>query len=93
VALVDPEVLSDKDLARIYIAGRRAEAQRVEACLSGYGIDYTVAQEPFRTRLLGLLPVEYQGLAFYVLRGQAEFCRQALTRAGLVQGLAEDDGG
>jgi hypothetical protein len=91
MGLVDREALADKELARVYIAGRRAEAQRVEAILSGCGVDYTVQQEPFRVRLLGLLPVEYQGVAFYVVSGQAHVCRRALAREGLVAGLVEDD--
>jgi hypothetical protein len=91
MGLVDPAAMAGKALSRVYIAGRRAEAQRVEATLSASGIDYIVGQEPFRTRLLGLLPVEYQGVAFSVLSGQADVSRRVLAQHGLVAGLVEDD--
>jgi len=89
--LVDPETFDDKEVAIVYIAGRLSEGNRVEQVLSNHGIAYSVDGEPFHRYLLGILPVEYEGVGFYVLSSQAEFCRRALHDAGLVQGLVEED--
>jgi hypothetical protein len=89
--LVDPETFDDKEVAIVYIAGRLSEGKRVEQVLSDHAIAYSVDSEPFQSYLLGLLPVEYEGVGFYVLSGQADFCRRVLREAGLVQGLMEED--
>ena len=91
MALVDPATFDDKDVAMVYIAGRLSEGKRVEQVLSDNAIDYAVDAEPFESRVLGFLPVEYEGVGFYVLSSQADFCRRALRAAGLLQGLVEDD--
>lgn len=75
----------------VYIAGRINEGKRVEAVLSANSIDYAVDIEPFQSLVFGILPVEYEGVGFYVLSGQADFCRSILREAGLLQGLVEDD--
>lgn len=90
MALVDPETFDDKEVAIVYIAGRLPEGKRVEQVLSDHAIDYAVDSEPFQSRVLGILPVEYEGVGFYVLLGQADFCRRLLREAGLVQGLVEE---
>ena len=91
MALVDPATFDDKDVAMIYIAGRLSEGKRVEQVLSDNAIDYAVDIEPFHSRVLGILPVEYEGVGFYVVSSQADFCRRVLREAGLVQGLVEED--
>ena len=91
MAMVDPEEFADKEVAMVYIAGRLGEGKRVEQLLSENAIDYFVNIELFRTYLLGILPTEYQGVGFYVLSGQAAFCRRALREAGLTEGLVEED--
>ena len=91
MALVDPEAFDGKEVAMVYIAGRLSEGQRVEQVLSDNAIDYAVDFEPFESRVLGILPVKYEGVGFYVLSGQADFSRRVLADAGLVQGLVEDD--
>ncbi len=79
------------DRTCIYIAARLPEAQRVEEVLARLGIDYAVEVAPYATRLLGLFPTQYRGAHFYVLAGQAPYCRQALHRAGLIKDLVEED--
>jgi hypothetical protein len=91
MALVDPATFDDKEVAMVYIAGRLSEGRRVEQVLSDNAIDYAVDFEPFEGRVLGILPVEYEGVGFYVFSGQADFCRRVLREAGLVQGLVEQD--
>ena len=90
MALVDAETFDDKEVAMVYVAARLSEGKRVEQVLTDNAIDYAVDIEPFQSRVLGLLPVEYEGVGFYVLSGQADFCRRILREAGLVQGLVED---
>ena len=91
MALVDPATFDDKQVTMVYIAGRLREGKQVEQVLSDNAIDYAVDAEPFESRVLGILPVTYEGVGFYVLAGQADFCRRVLRAAGLVQGLVEDD--
>lgn len=91
MALVDPEKFDGKEIAMVYVASRVNEGKRVEGILSAHGIDYAVDVEPFQSRTFGIFPVEYEGVGFYVLSGQADFCRRALREAGLVQGLVEGD--
>jgi hypothetical protein len=89
MALVDPETFDGQDVVMVYVAGRLNEGKRVEEVLSGHAIDYAVDIEPFHSRVLGILPVEYEGVGFYVLSALADFCRGVLREAGLVQGLVE----
>lgn len=91
MALVDPATFDDKEVTVVYIAGRLSEGKRVEQVLSENAIDYAVDAEPFESRVLGILPVQYEGVGFYVFSGQADSCRRLLREAGLVQGLVEDE--
>ena len=91
MALVAPETFDDKEVAMVYVAGRLNDGKRVEQVLSDNAIDYAVDVEPFQSRVLCTFPVEYEGVGFYVLSSQADFCRRVLREAGLVQGLVEED--
>jgi hypothetical protein len=88
--LVDPEAFDGRAVARIYIAGRLREAKQVEAALSEKGIDYAVDVDHFKTLLLGFIPREYEGVAFYVLSADAESARRLLEDAGLRAGLVDE---
>jgi len=81
----------DKDVSRIYLAGRLAEAKRVEEALSDNNIDYAVEVEPYVATFAVLSFGEYGRAAFYVLAGQADFCRRVLAEAGLSTGILDDD--
>ena len=87
MARVEPEALANYELARVYIAGRLAEAREVEELLAGYGVDYVVQVEQFRTSILF---GPRNGAAFYVVDSQAEFCRQQLSAAGFERGLLDE---
>jgi hypothetical protein len=91
MALVDAATFDDKEVTLVYIAGRLKEGKRVEQLLSDTGVDYAVDVEPFETTVLGILPVAYEGVGFYVASHQADHCREVLRAAGLVQGLVERD--
>jgi hypothetical protein len=91
MALVDPATFDDKEVAMVYVAGRLSESKQVEEVLAANVIDYAVDVEPFENRVLGILRVEYEGVGFYVVSDQADFCRRILRDAGLVQGLVEDE--
>ncbi len=88
MARVALDNFADKEVARIYLAGELAEARRVEEILSGYGINYAVEVEPYVR--LSFFPSEYAGAAFYVLSGQADFCKRALFEAGLKAGIEDE---
>lgn len=90
MALVDPDAFGDAECARIYIAGRLREARQVEQALTDGAVDYFVEIEKFRKNLLGVIPREYDGVAFYVAADLAEASRQLLVSAGLRNGLIED---
>jgi len=92
MALVDPATFDGKAVTLIYIAGRLREGKHVEQVLSDHAIDYAVDAEPFERRVLGILPIEYEGVGFYVLTHQADLCRCILREAGVVQGLVEVEG-
>ena len=91
MARVDLDEWDGQEIARVYIAGRLAEAVQVEETLTGHGIDYAVDLEPFRTLLLGMFLSEHTGVGFYVLSAQADSSRRALLDAGLRTGIEEDD--
>ena len=79
----------DTDLSRVYLAGRLAEAKRVEKVLDENAIDYAVQVEPYRVSFIIVEFGEYKGAAFYVLSDQADFCRGVLADAGLSIGILE----
>jgi len=91
MARIDFDDWEDKEVARVYIAGRMAEALLAEKTLSKHGIDYALDIEPFRMMILGLFPSEYNGVGFYVLAGQAGFSKRVLLDAGLRTGIEEDE--
>ena len=79
------------DRRGIFIAARRTEAQHVEEVLTRLRIDYAVEIAPYATSILGLFPTQYRGAHFTVMAGQAGDCRQARHRAGVTQGVVEED--
>jgi hypothetical protein len=91
MALVDPATFDDKAVTLVYIAGRLGEGKQVEQVFADHSIDYAVDVEPYESRVLGFLAVEYEGVGFYVLSHQADLCRRVLRAGGLVQGLVEND--
>lgn len=88
--LVHPDEFGDVAIARVYIAGNLREAQRVERVLSDGGLDYFVEIEKFRKHLLGVIPREYDGVAFYVAAERADASRERLLAAGLRTGLVDE---
>ena len=85
---VEYDEIEDKELCRIYLARKFKEAQMVESLLTNEGITYAVKVEPY---LQGLLfKSEYQGAAFYVITGQAEFCRNCLITGGFKSGVVNE---
>jgi len=88
--LIDADDLGDVPCARVYIAGRLREAKQVERVLTEAGVDYFVEIEKFRKNLLGVIPREYSGVAFYVAEAHAESSRRLLDAARLRTGLVDD---
>ena len=89
MARIDAEEFEDRQSELIFIAQRVREAERVEALLTADGIDYVLAIEPFlHGGIFGALTLN--GLGFYVLSGQAQYCRDLLGRHGLAVGVVEE---
>jgi hypothetical protein len=87
VARVEPDTLAHQDLAPVFFATTLKEAQRVEHALTD--VDYVVEVEPYSRSLFGTLRY---GATFYVIAGQAGYCRSRLVAAGLHRGVIEEPG-
>lgn len=90
MARVDADAFENKEVSRIYIAGKTSEAKRVERILTEGKVDYAFEIEPYMTSLLGLFPATRNGVAFYVESSRAEFSRSELRKAGLRVGLVDE---
>lgn len=85
MASVEPEQVRDPE--RIFVAGSLRLALQVEEWLTAAGVDYAVEVEPIGRSLL--FRTERMGAVFYVNAGQASYCREQLTAAGLGGGVVE----
>lgn len=80
------EDFTDKTISLIFIAANVVQAERVEDILTRKGIDYAIVMEPYRR--IGLISTsELNGIAFYILSGQAQYCIHLLESEGLSSGL------
>jgi len=91
MARVAAEQFGDAPCRRIYIAGSLREARTVEDVLTKAGVEYVVEVEKFGKKLLGVIPREYSGAAFYVLAAHAESSRCLLVGARLKSGIIEEE--
>ena len=87
---VTEEAMAEKDLELIFIARRIAEAREVECILTDREIDYCLGPEEFMRQGV-LLTSKLRGVGFYVVAGQAGFCRDVLKKAGLGVGVIESE--
>ena len=87
MARVEPEQLRDPEL--IFIARSLRLALRAEEWLNTAGIDYAVQIESVGRSLL--FRTERMGAVIYVTAGQAAYCREQLTAAGLGSGVVESE--
>ena len=85
MARVEPEQLRDPEV--IFIGRTLRMALRAEEWLTTAGIDYAVQIESVGRSLL--FRTERMGAVIYVTAGQAVYCRQQLTAAGLGSGVVE----
>jgi hypothetical protein len=88
MARVTLDDFGEREVARIYLAAELAEAKQVEQVLNANHIDYAVEVEPYMR--MSIFSSEYAGAAFYVLSGQAEYCKRALFEAGLKIGIQDE---
>ena len=89
MAKVEPSDFMDRDTSLVFLARNTAEAERVEELLTEQGIDFTVALERYVSGLMPFFSSERSGIGFYVLCGQAGFCRN-LLRVGFKAGVVDD---
>ena len=87
MARVEPEELRDPEL--IFIGRTVRLAVRAEERLTTAGIDYAVQIESIGRSVL--FRTERMGAAIYVTAGQAAYCREQLTAAGLGTGVVESE--
>jgi hypothetical protein len=73
-----------EELAPVFIATTLKEAKRVEHAL--LDVHYVVEVEPYSRSLFGTLRY---GATFYVVAGQADYCRSRLVTAGLHRGVID----
>jgi hypothetical protein len=85
---IELEEFTDKVISRIFIADSVKKAEITEDILTENNIDYAVALEPF-VEILAI--AERNGIAFYVLSGQADYCRKLLASKGLSSGLTVEE--
>ena len=90
MARIALEDFNDKEIARVYLAARLAEAQLVEAELNKQNIDYAVEVESYLAGAVFWVS-EYRGAAFYVQADRADFCSGTLRAAGLIAGLLDKE--
>jgi len=90
MSYTEPDKFEDKEVSLVYIAGEVGEAGGVEKLLTEEDINYTVSKVPFLREMLFEGDVELPGVGFYVLSGQAEFCRKMLLSAGYKTGIVMD---
>jgi hypothetical protein len=92
MARLNPDQLDENEIELVYVAGTLAEAQRVEKALSDAGVDFTIGPEEFRQGLFShVTDSVHTGAGFFVIKGQAQYCRELVRRAGLRAGVVEAD--
>ena len=89
MAYLDQEMLSEKDVSLVYVAGKTSEAKAVEALFDHNQVTYAIKQTPIlRSSIFGGL-IELPGVGFYVLVSQAASVRILLQenkfKVGLIQ--------
>jgi hypothetical protein len=72
----------------IFVAASTLEAEKVELVLTENEIDYTLMEIPFSS-LLSLS--ERPGIGFYVISGQADYCRNILSANNIKTGVWPED--
>ena len=87
MARIEPEALRDPEV--IFIGRTLRLALRAEEWLTTAGIDYAVQIESIGRSLL--FRTERMGAVIYVTAGQAVYCREQLTAAGLGGGVVESE--
>jgi hypothetical protein len=74
------EFFDDREVSLIHIAGTLRGALRLEQLLTEQGIDYAVETDRYVSGFF--FATEKTGAFFYVLEGQAEYCRALLAQHG-----------
>jgi hypothetical protein len=84
MAFVEQSRFDDKEISLIHIAASAPEAEKVELVLTENGIDYSLMEIPFSS-FLSLS--ERPGIGFYVISGQADYCRNILIANNINAGI------
>jgi hypothetical protein len=76
----EPDFFGDQELILIYIAKRLKEALKLEAHLTGAGLDYAVEPDTYTGGII--FRTERVGAFFYVAPGDEETARTLLAQHG-----------
>lgn len=79
------ETLTDVIAEPVFVAASFIELERATELLDAHGIAFTTKRSTFVRPFAAAGVVE--GIAFYVLTRQADYCRQALADDGLTRGV------
>jgi len=90
MAYVNQAELEHKNISLVYIAGNTSEAKEIENILTEEELIYTLKPTPFLRHMALQGPMELPGVGFYVLSGQAKFCRDLLLSSGFKLGLVNE---
>ena len=85
---IEIEEFTDKEIERIFIADSIKTAEKAEDILTENNIDYAVSLESY---VEIAFTSERNGIAFYVLSGQASYSRNLLASKGLSSGLTVEE--
>ena len=83
---VDRAAFDGKAIELIFLGTSLKDCSWAEAVLEAAEVEYTVEIEPLET---GPFLSDKNGAVFYVLAGQARYCRRRLHDAGLSPGLIQ----
>lgn len=87
MARVPRSAFDGKEVELIFLGTSMQDCAAAEAVLMSAEIDYTVEVEEFEA---GPFSSSQHGAAFYVLAGQAAYCKRRLQSEGLAFGLTDE---
>lgn len=80
MARLDPAAFDGKEVERVFVGMSMRDCSRVEAVLTAASVDYIVEVEQIDA---GPFAGTLNAAVFYVLAGQAEYCKRHLESEGL----------
>jgi hypothetical protein len=89
--LIEFEGFGDNAVERIYLATAIDEADKVQRLFDREDVEYAIEEAPCTVQVDGVPQESSRGMAFHVIRDQADFCRLMLANAGFGDGIVRPD--